>query len=67
MHLLESIIEYDFDGKDNILWQIDWCEGEDDITDLRFYSLNEIKNIIIEAEDHNLFINNRKWFNKWGR
>lgn len=61
-----ELFEYDFDGKGGILWQIDWCEGEDDITDLRFYSLNDIKNIIIEAENHNLFINNRKWFNKWG-
>lgn len=65
-HQFFELFEYDFDGEGSILWQIDWCEGEDDITDLRFYSLNDIKNIIIEAENHNLFINNRKWFNKWG-
>lgn len=61
-----ELFEYDFDGKGGILWQIDWCEGEDDITDLRFYSLNDIKNIIIDAESHKLNNTGRKWFNKWG-
>lgn len=60
-----ELFEYDFDGKGGILWQIDWCEDEDDITDLRFYSLNDIKNIIIDAEKHELNNTCRKWFNAW--
>ena len=61
-----ELFEYDFDGEGTMLWQIDWCEGEDDITDLRFYSLNDIKNIIIDAEKHHLkTTRNTKWFNVW--
>lgn len=56
--------EYDYDGF--IIWEYDWCEGEDDITDLRFYSLNDIKKIIIDAEKHHLETTlNTKWFNAW--
>ena len=60
-----ELFEYDFDGKGDILWQFDWCEGEDDITDLRFYSFYDIRNIIIDAENLELNNTNRKWFNKW--
>ena len=60
-----ELFEYDW-CKGDIIWQIDWCEGEDDITDLRFYSLHDIKNIIIDAEKHHLSTTrNTKWFNAW--
>lgn len=61
-----ELFEYDFDDKGGILWQIDWCEGENDITNLRFYSLSDIEYIIYDAESHALNNTGRKWFNKWG-
>lgn len=64
-HRFCELFEYDFDNKWGILWQIDWCEGENNITNIRFYSLNDIEDIIISAESHDLPITNRKWFNKW--
>ena len=65
-HKFFELFEYDSDVEDGIVWQIDWCEGEYDITKLRFYSLNEIENIIYDAECHELNNTGRKWFNKWG-
>lgn len=57
-----ELFEYDFDGKGEILWQIDWCEGENDIVNLRFYSLYDIEKIVFQAE--NSTINTDKtWFN----
>lgn len=61
-----ELFEYDFDGDGDILWQIDWCEGENNISDLRFYSLHDIQNIIIDAEKHELSSTRKtKWFNVW--
>lgn len=60
-----ELFEYDFDGKGNILWSIDWCEGEDDIINIRFYSLNDIKGLIANHERYtpiNLQIYNRKGY-----
>ncbi len=65
-HKFFELFEYDFDGDGGVLWQIDWREGENDITNLRFYSLADIEKIIYECEEHTLFVNDRKWFNKWG-
>lgn len=65
-HKFFELFEYDFDGEDGILWQIDWCEGETDITNLRFYSLDDLEHIIYDAENHELNNTCRKWFNKWG-
>lgn len=65
-HQFFELFEYDFDGEGSILWQIDWCEGENNITNLRFYSLSDIEQIIIDAEQHELNNTWRKWFNVWG-
>lgn len=60
-----ELFEYDWD-ENSIIWQIDWCEGENNITDLRFYSLSEIENIIIDAENNELSSTRKtKWFNAW--
>lgn len=64
-HKFFELFEYDFDGEGGILWQIDWCEGENDIVNLRFYSLSDIEDIIIDAENHELINTCRKWFNVW--
>lgn len=63
-HTFFELFEYDFDV-DRIIWQIDWCEGENVITNLRFYSFSDIENIIYDAEDHELDNTGRKWYNLW--
>lgn len=55
-----ELFELTFDG--DIIFDMDWCEGETDIINLRFYSLDEILAIIEDIEVRG-FNTSRKWFN----
>ena len=55
-----ELFELDQDYK--IVWQIDWCEGENDIINLRFYSFEDIMKMTLEYEYK--YISSHEWFNK---
>lgn len=58
----QELIEYEYFNE--IIFDMDWCEGEDDIINLRFYSLDELCTIVEDAENHALNNTARKWYNR---
>ena len=58
----QELIEYEYFNE--IIFDMDWCEGEDDIINLRFYSLDELCTIVEDAENHDLNNTARKWYNR---
>ena len=55
-----ELFELDQDYK--IVWQIDWCEGENDIINIRFYTFRDIMKMALEYEYE--YISSHEWFNK---
>lgn len=53
---------FELDQDYHIIWQIDWCEGENDIINLRFYSFREIVNMALDYEFE--YIPSTRWFNR---
>lgn len=57
--LFTELFELDQDYK--IIWQIDWCEGENDIINIRFYSFDELMKMALKFEDEHL--TKSEWYN----
>lgn len=55
-----ELFELDYDY--HIIWQIDWCEGENDIINLRFYSFRDIIDMALNYEYE--YIPCTIWFNR---
>lgn len=59
-HFFTELFELDQDYK--IIWQIDWCEGENDVINIRFYSFESLMHMALRYE--NDYIPSAGWFNK---
>lgn len=53
---------FELDQDYRIIWQIDWCEGENDIINLRFYSFKDIIDMALDYEFE--YIPSCTWFNR---
>lgn len=53
---------FELDQDWEIVWQIDWCEGESDIVNIRFYSFKDLVYMALNYEDD--YIPKSGWYNR---